>query len=100
MEANQNGRALLINPGSLTNAGLLEAIGGGVLQLSNAAFNNAGGSIKVDGGASSAQFVNGAVIQEGTLATANGGVLGAAVNQSITLDGSTHGTLTNLGSYT
>ena len=100
VEANQSGRAMVINPATLTNAGLLEAIGGGVLQLSNAAFNNAGGSIKVDGGASSVQFVNGAVIQGGTLATANGGTLGVAASNTITLDGTTHGTLTNLGAYT
>ena len=100
IEANQSGRALVLNPLSLTNAGLLEGIAGGALQLSNAAFNNSGGSIKVDGGASSVQFVNGAVIQGGTLVTANGGALGAAGSQTITLDGSTHGALTNLGTYT
>ena len=54
----------------------------------------------MDGGASSVQFVNGAVIQGGTLATANGGTLGVAASNTITLDGTTHGTLTNLGAYT
>ena len=100
MEANQNGRTLVLNPVTIANAGLLEALGGGTLQFSNGTINNAAGSIKVDGGASSVQFVNAAVIQGGSLTTANGGVLGSASGQSITLDGNSHGALNNLGTYT
>ena len=62
--------------------------------------NNQGGAIKVDGAASAVQFVSGAVIQGGTLVTTNGGVLGTAASTTITLDGSSHGALTNAGTYT
>ena len=98
--ANVSGGPLLLNPGSFTNpGGVLEAIGGGVLQLSGTTINNAGGTIMVNGATSIVQFAGGATIQSGTLATANNGVLGAAANNNITLDGSTLGTLNNTGTF-
>ena len=93
--------ALVINPSGVTNQGLLEATSGGTLQLSNSSINNKNGTIKADGANSLVQFVNGAAIQSGTVATANGGILGTAAGNSITLDGSTQGQqLTIAGTYT
>jgi hypothetical protein len=99
INANQTPGTLFVNSASLTNQGLLEATGGGAMQPSTT-INNSGGTIKVDGGTSSMQFLNGTNIQGGTLLTTNSGVLGAAAGQTITLDGSTHGTLTNAGTFT
>ncbi len=99
INANQTPGTLSVNSASLTNQGLLEATGGGTMQPSTT-INNTGGTIKVDGGTSSMQFLNGTNIQGGTLLTTNSGVLGVAAGQTITLDGSTHGTLTNAGTYT
>lgn len=100
INANLIGLGLVVNPNTVTNAGLLEASGGGVLVLSNSSINNAGGSIVVDGAASLVQFVNGAIIQGGTIGTVNNGVLGVAPGNSIVLDGNTFGPLTNSGTYT
>jgi len=99
INASQTGTTLVINPVSTTNAGLLEATAG-TLQLAISVVNNAAGTIKVAGSASSVQFVAGATIQGGTLATASGGVLGVAASTTITLDGATHGALTISGAYT
>ena len=90
---------LTINPASTNNQGLLEATAGS-LQLAISVVNNAAGTIKVVGAASSVQFVANATIQGGTLATASGGVLGVAANNTITLDGSSQGPLTISGNYT
>ena len=49
---------------------------------------------------SAVQFLGGTTLQGGTLSTLNGGVLGVAANNTITLDGTTHGTLTNAGTFT
>jgi len=100
IDANQTGQVLTVNPTSTTNAGLLEATNGGILQLSNGTINNQNGIIKVDGATSSVQFVNGAIIQGGTLSTTNNGVLGVGASNTIALDGSTLGQLTNAGTYT
>jgi YVTN family beta-propeller protein len=91
---------LVINPHALTNEGLLEATAGATLQLNGSTFNNTGGTISASGAGSTMQFANGAVIQSGTLATSGGGTLGAAVGNSLTLDGSSHGRLTIAGTYT
>ena len=99
INANQMGGTLILNPVSTTNAGLLEATAG-ILQLAVSVVSNANGTIEVAGASSSVQFVAGATIQGGTLATATGGVLGVAANQTINLDGATKGTLTISGAYT
>jgi hypothetical protein len=52
-----------------------------------------------NGSGSSVQFAT-ATIQGGTLNTLNSGVLGTLASNSVTLDGTTHGTLTNAGTYT
>jgi uncharacterized repeat protein (TIGR01451 family) len=99
INANVAGGILTIDAVTPTNTGILEATSGGTLALSNDVINNQGGTITVDGASSAMQFVNSATIQGGTLATTNGGVLGAAASATITLDGSTHGTLNNTGTF-
>ncbi|MGO9127974.1 MAG: beta strand repeat-containing protein, partial [Terriglobales bacterium] len=89
---------LLINTTSLTNQGLLEATAGGTLQLENT-YNNAGGRILASGSGSSVQLIN-ATIHGGTLTSANSGALGVPANVNATLDGSSQGTLTIVGTYT
>ena len=100
INANISGQTLTINGSSTTNAGVLEATGGGILALSNNTINNQHGSITVNGASSAVQFVSNVTIQGGTLSTTNGGVLGSAAGQSVTLDGQTLGALTNSGTYT
>jgi hypothetical protein len=91
--------SLLLNPGGFLNQGMLEATVGGTLVVSSSTINNAAGTIKVNGSTSTVQFVNGATIQGGTLATANNGVLTIPSGNSITLDGITQGTLNITGTY-
>ena len=97
VNGNVAGAALLLNPNSIANQGLLESTSA-FLQIS-ALSNNSGGTISASG-TGVVQFVAGATIQGGTLATASGGVLGVAASTTITLDGATHGTLTISGAYT
>jgi hypothetical protein len=97
--ANQTPGTLFLNSASLTNQGLLEAIAGGTMQPSTT-INNAGGTIEASGATSAMQFLNGTTIQGGTLTTANSGVLGAATNNTITLDGTTNKALNNAGTFT
>jgi YVTN family beta-propeller protein len=92
--------ALTLNPNGFTNQGLLAATSGGTLVLSNSTITNGAGTIQVNGATSAVQFVNGAVIQGGTLATLNGGALTNPGGNSITFDGSTaQGTLNIAGTY-
>jgi hypothetical protein len=101
--ANVSKQSLLFNgTGVVSNAGLLDAVGGGILQVGTVAItlNNKGGVIKDDGAGSAVQLFNGTTIQGGTLTTANGGVLGVPGGQTITLDGTAQGPLTNAGTFT
>lgn len=92
--------SLTLNPGGFMNQGVLEASAGGTLVLSSSTLSNGAGAIEVNGASSSVQFVNGATIQGGTLATANNGILTIPGGNSITLDGSTsQGALTLAGTY-
>ncbi len=100
INANVPGGTLTLDPVTLTNAGTVEATNSGALSINTSTVNNQGGTISVNGAASAVQFVSGATIQGGTLATANSGVLGTASGTTITLDGSTHGALNNAGTYT
>jgi hypothetical protein len=89
IDANTSGLALTLNgSGGVTNTGLLEATGGGILAINNTV-NNAGGNITANGG--TVEVVN-ADIEGGTLNTLNGGTL--ETGGSSTLDGSTKGALT------
>jgi YVTN family beta-propeller protein len=91
---------LELNPGALTNEGLLEATAAATLQLNGSVFNNTGGTILASGTGSNVQFANSAVIQSGTLSTSGGGSLGVASSNNLTLDGNAHGPLTIVGTYT
>jgi PEP-CTERM motif len=89
---------LLFQSGAVTNQGLMEASGSGVLQINGDTVNNAGGNITANGAGSTVQLIGGAVIQGGTL-TNNGGTLGTPNGNTAFLDGSTQGTLTLKGTY-
>ncbi len=88
---------LLLNASNTTNQGLLEATGGGTLQLENT-YNNLGGTIQATGAGSTVQFISGSV-QGGTLSTASNGTLTTPPNDAFTLDGSSQGTLNLAGTY-
>ncbi|MGH9747651.1 MAG: Ig-like domain-containing protein [Candidatus Acidiferrales bacterium] len=92
------GGALLLNPNHITNQGLIEGTGG-TLEI-NVATNNSGGTISASGGTGSVQFLGGATIQGGSVATSGGGVLGTATGNGTTLDGNSQGMLTIAGTYT
>ncbi|MGH9375324.1 MAG: PEP-CTERM sorting domain-containing protein [Terriglobia bacterium] len=90
---------LTLSGGSpITNQGLIEATSG-VLVIDGGTTNNAGGNITANGG--TVQLV-GAIIQGGTLNTANGGTIETTTDlDSATLDGSTaSGAVTINGAYT
>src|ERR1700722_12750126 len=98
VNANSGGNGLLLNPSSGVNSGLLEASNDGVLQT-NITINNAGGTITAQS-SSQVQFLNSTDIQGGTLSTASGAAfLGTLASDTVVLDGSTHGPLTNAGIY-
>jgi hypothetical protein len=93
VDANVSGGGLLLNgSGGVTNTNLLEATGGGFLQLLGLTVNNAGGNISANGG--TVQLLGSTVVQGGTLNSVNGGTLVTPSNNTVTLDGSTHGALT------
>jgi hypothetical protein len=101
IDANLPNEGILeLNPGGLTNTGLLEATAGATLQLNGTTFNNNGGNILATGTSSNVQFANGAIIQGGTLTSSAGGNLNVLSGNTITLDGNTHGQLTIVGTYT
>lgn len=85
---------------AITNAGLMEATNSGVLQLSNATVNNAGGRIEANGANATVQFFNNTSIQGGTLTNNGGAFLGTPSGFVATLEGMTHGPLTLNGTYT
>ncbi|MFY9730290.1 MAG: SBBP repeat-containing protein, partial [Candidatus Acidiferrales bacterium] len=90
------GGVLLLNAATITNQGLLESTTG-TLQITTGT-NNAGGTISATG-TGVVQFLSGSTIQGGAVSAAGGGVLGTGANQTVTLDGSTHGALTIAGVY-
>jgi hypothetical protein len=95
VNANQSGHGLVVSAfGGVTNQGLIEATSGGSLSFSqNLTVNNAGGTISSVGSGSLALLIN--VTQGGTLTTSGGGVM----QGEGTLDGTTHGTLNNQGTF-
>jgi hypothetical protein len=97
VDANVSGQGLLLEGNAITNTNLLEATGGGVLQLNGVTVNNAGGNITANGG--TVQLYGGTDIQGGTLNTLNGGTLGTPQGYEAYLDGSTSA-VTIKGTYT
>jgi len=101
INADISGAVLTLNgSGGITNAGLMEATGGGILNLSNTPINNAGGSITVKDAASAVEITGTAVIWGGTLTNTAGGFLGTPQGEVAYLNGATHGALTINGTYT
>jgi hypothetical protein len=102
IQANVSGRALLLDAvntaDGFSNAGILRATTGGILQFSGAGggdFTNTGaGSIQANGTDSQVQLFNGATIHGGTLSTSNGGVIRTINGHAATLD-----SVTNNGAY-
>ena len=100
IDANTAGQQLLLFTSSFTNTGTLEATNGGILAIQSV-INNQGGEIVANGSGSSVFLnQNHATIQGGTLSTQNGGTIGSSGAVSVTLDGSTFGAITNLGTFT
>ena len=97
IDANVSGAGITLNgSGGVTNAGLLEATGKGVLAI-NTTVNNAGGNITANGG--TVEVYSG-TIQGGTLNN-TGGTFETPGGNSATLDGSTaSGAITLNGTYT
>lgn len=95
VNANQSGRGLwIVTYAGVTNQGLMEATGGGALNLAqNISANNSGGTISSIGTGSVVLLIN--ITQGGTLTTSGGGL----IQGEGTLDGSTHGTLNNQGTF-
>ena len=110
INANIASGTLNVSTAATTNTGLIEATNGGILAIPGTVIDNQGGTIlsngtgTLNGGTVVASSVvlnqNNAVIQGGTLNTINGGTMGSAGGVTVTLDGSTHGALTNLGTFT
>ena len=102
INANANGQGLLLNgSGGVTNTKLLEASGGGILQISGVTVNNSGEHHGQHHGqhGGTVQLVGSTTVQGGTLNN-NGGTLGTPSGQTAYLDGSTQGPLTINGTYT
>ena len=93
INANQSGNPLQVAPtNAVSNTGMLEATGGGILALIGT-FNNTGaGAIQATGASSVVEF-NGSTINGGTLTTSGGGTVqnsGTATLNGVTIsDGST-----------
>jgi len=90
IDANSSGNTLTMNGGgTITNAsGLLEATGGGTLDMQNTV-NNLNGNITADGGTVK---VDSMTIEGGTLNTSGGGTMETVGHSG--LDGSSHGAIT------
>ena len=75
VDSNSSGNTLTIaGTGVITNTGLLEATGGGILAITATnPVNNLNGNITANGSGSTVEFSN--AIQGGTLNTLNGGVM-------------------------
>ena len=74
ISADAPGRVLQLDGGDKTNTGILEAVGGGILDVySNWVIQDGGGVTRADGG--TVRLNNGVVVVGGTLTTANGSAI-------------------------
>ena len=89
---------LLVNVNNVVNQGLMEATGKGVLQISVAIVNQ-GANIQATGSNGIVQLVNGATIRGGTVTISSPGVFKTLQSNGATLDGSSNGALTIVGTY-
>jgi len=93
IDANSSGNTLTISGtgSSITNSGLLEATGGGILNIATtSAVNDSGGHITASGANSTVEINT--TIQGGTLKTTGGGILESGA--TAVLDASTQGAIT------
>lgn len=89
INANASGRVLALNSAAatgVTNQGLLEGTGGGILAIQTGV-NNTGGQIVANGGT----VVISSTISGGTLSSTAGGFLGTATNETAALNSVTIG---------
>jgi len=86
VNANSSGNTLLLTRAAFTNTNLMEATGGGILQL-NAGFTNTGGTISANGGT---VLLNGGTITGGVLTSVTGSEIDEQSNT--TLNGPTANT--------
>ena len=85
--------------GTVVNQGLMEATGIGVLQF-NVTVNNQSANIEANGSGAQVAFGSSADVQGGTLTSASSGLVNSLQSTGVTLDGTTHGALTIVGTYT
>src|SRR5262249_24400396 len=99
VNASAPGTGLLFNATNAVNQGLLEASGGGTLQI-DVPVINAGGTIEAQSG-SIVQLQNGTHISGGTLTSGTGlGTFFGTVQSTVVLDGNSQGPLSNATAYT
>ena len=86
VNANQS-NALVLNTGTIavSNAGVLEATAGAVLDIASSVTDTTTGRITGAGG--TVELQNGAIVRGGTLATSAGGAIAVGYSQSATLSG-------------
>ncbi len=92
------GNSLTLNTPE-TNLGLIEATGNGILVIDTTIVNQ-GANIEAVGSSAAVDLLNNAILQGGTLTNSGATFADISGNSSVTLDGSTHGALTIVGTYT
>ncbi|HEV3278907.1 MAG TPA: hypothetical protein VG860_19070, partial [Terriglobia bacterium] len=98
INANVTGLALIVTSiPQMTNTTIMEATGGGILELANS-FTNTGGTIEAVGAGSEVLLCN-ANITGGTLTDSGGGMLVSGASSVCFVTGATWNTLTNTGTY-
>jgi YVTN family beta-propeller protein len=101
INANNNssaGNTLTIDTNTDTNQGLMEATGNGSLLINGITVINQGSNIEAIGANATVMFQS-STVQGGTL-TNSGGLMETPPSVGVNLDGSTHGPLTLVGTYT
>ena len=93
-----NGNTLVIDTNTDTNQGLMEATGNGVLSINAITLINLNANIEAIG-AGATVILQSSTIQGGTL-TNSGGLIETPASVGATLDGSTQGQITLVGTYT
>ncbi len=94
---NVNGAVLVIDANSVVNQGLMEATNSGTLQLNIIVLNQAANIKSI--GPGSVVTLQSATIEGGTI-TNSGGTFQTPVSTGATLDGSSHGQINLVGTYT
>jgi YVTN family beta-propeller protein len=90
---------LALNASGVVNLGQFQATAGGVMQV-NVSVLNKNATISSTGVNSAMQFYSGTTIHGGSLTQSGGAFLGTTSNNTVTLDGSSQGSMTFTGLYT